>query len=50
MAYLVAVVCLATPWQWADKNIPDSQIYQKIDQYTPMLVKNVTNKISEFKA
>ncbi len=49
MTYLVAVVCLATPWQWADKNIPDSKIYQKIDQYTPMLVKNVTNKISEFK-
>jgi uncharacterized membrane protein required for colicin V production len=49
MAYLVAVVCLATPWQWANENIPGSKIYQKIDQYTPMLVKNVTNKIPEFK-
>ena len=49
MAYLVAVVCLASPWQWADKNIPDSKIYQKIDAYTPMLIKNVTDKITEFK-
>ena len=45
MTYLVAIVCLATPWQWADENIPDSKIYQKIDQYTPMLVKNVTEKV-----
>ena len=45
MAYLVAVVCLATPWQWADKNIPDSQIYQKVDQYTPTLIKSVTEKV-----
>jgi len=49
MAYLIAAVCLATPWQWANENIPSSRIYQEIDQYTPMLVKNVTNKISEFK-
>ena len=45
MAYLIAVICLATSWQWADKNIPDSQIYQKIDQYTPMLIKNITEKV-----
>lgn len=45
MAYLIAVVCLATPWQWADENIPNSQIYQKIDQYTPMLIKNVTDQV-----
>ena len=48
MAYLVAVVCLATPWQWADKNIPTSGIYQVIDKYTPMAVKNVTVKIKDF--
>ena len=45
MAYLVAVICLATPWKWADKNIPDSKIYQKVDQYTPTLIKNVTEKV-----
>ena len=45
MAYLIAVICLATPWQWADKNIPDSKIYQKVDQYTPTLIKNVTEKV-----
>ena len=45
MAYLIAVICLATPWQWADKNIPNSGIYQEIDKYTPMIIKNVTTKI-----
>jgi len=48
MAYLIAVICLATPWQWADKNIPDSKIYQKVEQYTPTLIKNVTEKIKSF--
>jgi hypothetical protein len=50
MAYLVAVVCLATPWLWANENIPDSQIYQSIDKYSPVIIKNVTEKITEFKA
>jgi len=45
MAYLIATICLATPWVWADKNIPESQVYQKIDDYTPMLIKNVTEKV-----
>jgi hypothetical protein len=45
MAYLVAVVCLATPWLWANENIPDSQIYQTIDQYMPALITNVTEKV-----
>jgi uncharacterized membrane protein required for colicin V production len=45
MAYLIATICLATPWVWADKNIPESQVYQKIDEYTPMLIKNVTEKV-----
>jgi hypothetical protein len=48
MAYLIAVICLATPWQWTDKNIPDSKIYQKVDQYTPTLIKSVTEKIKSF--
>ena len=50
MVYLVATICLATPWQWADKNIPTSRIYQEIDTYTPMIIKNVTNKIESFKS
>jgi len=45
MAYLITVICLATPWQWADKNIPDSKIYQKVEQYTPTLIKNVTERV-----
>ncbi len=50
MAYLVAVICLATPWQWADQNILDSGIYQEIDKYTPVIIKSVTEKIQEFRA
>jgi hypothetical protein len=49
MAYLVATICLATPWQWTAKNIPASGIYQEIDKYTPLIVKNVTNKIESIK-
>ena len=45
MAYLIATICLATPWVWANKNIPTSGIYQEIDKYTPMLIKNVTEKV-----
>ena len=45
MLYLIATICLATPWQWADKNIPSSGIYKEIDKYTPSLIKNVTEKI-----
>ena len=45
MAYLIAVICIATPWQWADQNIPNSGIYQEIDKYTPTIIKNVTAKI-----
>jgi len=48
MAYLIAVICLATPWQWANKNIPDSKIYQKVEQYTPTLIKSVTEKVKSF--
>lgn len=48
MAYLIATICLATPWVWANKNIPTSGIYQEIDKYTPMVVKNVTAKIKDF--
>jgi len=49
MAYLIATIFLATPWVWANKNIPTSGIYQEIDKYTPMVVKNVTEKVQSLK-
>ena len=49
MAYLIATIFLATPWVWANKNIPTSGIYQEIDKYSPVVIKNVTDKITEFK-
>jgi hypothetical protein len=48
MSYLIAVICLATPWQWADENIPTSGLYQVIDKYTPTLIKSVTEKVKSF--
>ncbi len=47
MVYLVATICLATPWQWANKNIPTSGIYKEIKTYTPMIIKNVTEKVQK---
>ncbi len=47
MVYLIATICLATPWQWANKNIPTSGIYKEIDTYTPMIIKNVTEKVKK---
>jgi uncharacterized membrane protein required for colicin V production len=47
MLYLIATICLATPWQWAEKNIPTSGIYKEIDSYTPMLIKKVTEKVKK---
>jgi len=45
MAYLIAVICIATPWQWADQNIPNSGIYQEIDKYTLIIIKTLTPNI-----
>ena len=45
MAYLVATICIATPWSWADENIPTSKIYQEIDSYTPQIIKTVTDRV-----
>lgn len=47
MVYLVATICLVTPWQWANKNIPASGIYKELDTYTPMIIKNVTEKVKK---
>ena len=45
MAYLVATICIATPWSWADENIPTSKIYQEIDSFTPQIIKTVTDRV-----
>ena len=45
MAYLIATICIATPWSWADENIPTSKIYQEIDSYTPQIIKTVTDRV-----
>ena len=45
IAYLVGTICIATPWSWADENIPTSKIYQEIDSFTPQIIKTVTDRV-----
>jgi uncharacterized membrane protein required for colicin V production len=46
-AFLIASLCLAMPWTWAHEKIAPSKIYQKINLYTPGLIRNVTDQITK---
>ena len=46
-AFLIASLCLAMPWSWAHEKIAPSKIYQKINLYTPQLIRNVTDQIQK---
>ena len=45
ISYMVAALCLATPWGWAHKVIPQSEIYRRITKVTPSIIKDVTKEI-----
>ena len=45
MAHLV----LITPWSWAQKNVPTSSIYTKLNSYSPGLIKEITKKAEAIK-
>ena len=47
LAFLIASLCLAMPWGWAHEKIAPSKIYQKINLYTPQLIRNVTDQIQK---
>ena len=36
--YLVAILLIASPWSWADKNIQDSKFYTSIDEKLPEMI------------
>ena len=46
-AFLIASLCLAMPWSWAHEKIAPSKIYQKINLYTPKIIRNVTDQIQK---
>ena len=45
LLYLLIALLLATPWAWPHKNIPNSKIYQRVENLTPGIVKSVTKQI-----
>jgi uncharacterized membrane protein required for colicin V production len=36
--YLVAILLIASPWSWADKNIQNSKFYTTIDKKMPKII------------
>ena len=44
--YLFALLSLAMPWSWAHQYIPQSQIYQRMENSAPGVLKSVTDKLS----
>jgi len=44
MALVIAHLLLITPWSWAAKNIPSSQIYTKLNSFSPTLIQDITKK------
>ena len=45
--YLVAILLIASPWSWADKNIKDSKFYTTIDKKLPKLITDYEPKVQE---
>jgi len=45
--YLVAILLIASPWSWADKNIKDSKFYATIDKKLPKLITDYEPKVQE---
>jgi MFS family permease len=45
LLYIIAVLLLATPWNWAHQNIPTSQSYKYVQKAMPGIVKDVTKEV-----
>ena len=48
--YLFALLSLAMPWTWANQYIPQSQIYQRMENSAPGVLKSVTDKLSNLRS
>ncbi len=45
--YLVAILLIASPWGWADKNIQESKFYTTIDKNLPKIITDYKPKVAE---
>ena len=43
--YLVSALLIFSPWVWAQKNVPTSQIYTQIHKYAPEVITKITTQI-----
>lgn len=48
--YLFSLLSLAMPWSWAQQYIPQSQIYQQMEERAPGILKSVTEKLSSLRS
>jgi uncharacterized membrane protein required for colicin V production len=45
--YLVAILLIASPWGWADKNIKSSNFYTTIDKKLPKIITDYKPQVAE---
>ena len=49
MLVVIGHLLLITPWGWATHGIPKSEIYKKVDAYSPAAIKEITKRASTIK-
>jgi len=45
--YLVAILLIASPWSWANKNIQDSKFYTTIDSKLPKIITDYKPQVED---
>ena len=45
--YLVAILLIASPWSWADKNIQNSKFYTSIDKKLPKIITDYKPQVED---
>ena len=45
--YLIAILLIASPWIWADKNIQESKFYTTIDKKLPKIITDYKPKVED---
>ena len=45
--YLVAILLIASPWSWADKNIQESKFYTTIDKKLPKMITDYKPQVED---
>ena len=45
--YLVAILLIASPWSWADKNIQESKFYTTIDKKLPKIITDYKPQVED---